>query len=431
MIPSGADFIELFRKLPGQGFGRREAPFEDPVGDVSIAQSHDRCAKDGYSRGRQNEPGGERAFANAARRPIVVRIDGDDPCHARIPARRQHQRDRRADRDADNCRLPNIDLVEVRRRPLVEILGRVRGFWNIRPPVPGIVKGMDREVLLELGNDFLEYVELGSERMQEKEVWAHPSPDAADSYAAEIHIFDGNPGGPDQCCGPLRGRPQGFDDVGEYDQHHEECQEGNQYPGHVHGAIPQLTWPRQQAVARQQALVPVIPQNSIRQQEFARERIRPSSDPMFAIIDVLGTFIVDLFNLRGRLEVEDLFLRHPLNITRRPPPPRPGCEGVPDLAHKLPPEAADHSITRPRWAARATASVRLSASSLARIAATWNLAVWSEIPSRRAITLLEAPSAMAASTSCSRGVSETRLAPSSRSDSSDVGELASSSRSRT
>src|SRR5262249_36983229 len=48
---------------------------------------------------------------------------------------------------------------------------------------------------------------------------------------------------------------------------------------------------------------------------------------------------------------------------------------------------------------------------LARIAATWNLAVWREIPSRRAITLLEAPSAMAASTSCSRGVSETRLAP--------------------
>jgi hypothetical protein len=29
------------------------------------------------------------------------------------------------------------------------------------------------------------------------------------------------------------------------------------------------------------------------------------------------------------------------------------------------------------------------------------LAVWSEIPNRRAITLLEAPSAMAASTSCS------------------------------
>jgi hypothetical protein len=36
-----------------------------------------------------------------------------------------------------------------------------------------------------------------------------------------------------------------------------------------------------------------------------------------------------------------------------------------------------------------------------------------------------APSAMAASTSCSRGVSETRLAPSSRRDSSEVGELAS------
>jgi hypothetical protein len=166
MTRSRSDPIELFRKLLGQGFGRREAPFEDPVGDVSIAQSHDRCAKDGYSRGRQNEPGGERAFANAARRPIVIRIDGDDPCHARIPARRQHQRDRRADRDADNCRLPDIDLVEVRRRPLVEILGRVGGVRNVRPAVPGIVKSVDRELLLELRNDFLEHVELGSERMQ-------------------------------------------------------------------------------------------------------------------------------------------------------------------------------------------------------------------------------------------------------------------------
>jgi hypothetical protein len=44
--------------------------------------------------------------------------------------------------------------------------------------------------------------------------------------------------------------------------------------------------------------------------------------PMFAIIDVLGTFIADLFNSRGQLEVEDLFLRHPLNITLRPPPQR-------------------------------------------------------------------------------------------------------------
>ena len=97
---------------------------------------------------------------------------------------------------------------------------------------------MDREVPLELGNDFLEYVELGSERMQENEVRARPSLDAADSYAIEIHIFDWTPGGPDQCFGPLRGRPQGFDYVGEYDQRDEDCQDGNQYPGHVHGAIP-------------------------------------------------------------------------------------------------------------------------------------------------------------------------------------------------
>src|SRR5262249_17055614 len=103
---------------------------------------------------------------------------------------------------------------------------------------PGIIEGMDREMLLELRNDFLEYVELGSERMQENEVRADPSSDAADSHAAEIHILHRNPGGPDQCFGPLRGRPQGFEDVGKYDHRDEDCQDGNQYPGHAHGAIP-------------------------------------------------------------------------------------------------------------------------------------------------------------------------------------------------
>src|SRR5262249_48430017 len=77
MTPSGADFIELFRKLLGQSFGRRQATFEDSVGEVSIAQSHDRRAEDWHSRGHQNEPGGERALANAARWPIAIRIDGD------------------------------------------------------------------------------------------------------------------------------------------------------------------------------------------------------------------------------------------------------------------------------------------------------------------------------------------------------------------
>jgi len=35
---------------------------------------------------------------------------------------------------------------------------------------------------------------------------------------------------------------------------------------------------------------------------------------MFAIIYVLGIFIVDLLKSRRRLEVENLFLRHQLNI---------------------------------------------------------------------------------------------------------------------
>jgi hypothetical protein len=43
---------------------------------------------------------------------------------------------------------------------------------------------------------------------------------------------------------------------------------------------------------------------------------------MFAIIYLLGTFIADLFKSRRWLEVENLLLRHQLNITLRRPPQR-------------------------------------------------------------------------------------------------------------
>jgi hypothetical protein len=38
---------------------------------------------------------------------------------------------------------------------------------------------------------------------------------------------------------------------------------------------------------------------------------------MFAILDALGTFVADLFKSRRRLEAENLFLRHQLNIALR------------------------------------------------------------------------------------------------------------------
>jgi hypothetical protein len=44
---------------------------------------------------------------------------------------------------------------------------------------------------------------------------------------------------------------------------------------------------------------------------------------MFAIIYLVGTFIADLLKSRRRLEVENLFLRHQLNILLRRAPQRP------------------------------------------------------------------------------------------------------------
>src|SRR5207249_10385876 len=49
-------------------------------------------------------------------------------------------------------------------------------------------------------------------------------------------------------------------------------------------------------------------------------RISASSDAMFAIIHLLATFIADLFKSPRGLEVENLFLRHQLNIALRGAP---------------------------------------------------------------------------------------------------------------
>jgi hypothetical protein len=47
-----------------------------------------------------------------------------------------------------------------------------------------------------------------------------------------------------------------------------------------------------------------------------------SSRAMRAILHLLGTLVVSLFKSRRRLEVENFFLRHQLNIALRPAPHR-------------------------------------------------------------------------------------------------------------
>jgi hypothetical protein len=48
---------------------------------------------------------------------------------------------------------------------------------------------------------------------------------------------------------------------------------------------------------------------------------------MLSILYVLGLFAADLFKSRGRLQAENLFLRHQLNIALRRAPPRPRLRG--------------------------------------------------------------------------------------------------------
>jgi hypothetical protein len=60
----------------------------------------------------------------------------------------------------------------------------------------------------------------------------------------------------------------------------------------------------------------VVPENSIRPDS------RGESDAMLAIFHLLGTYLANLFKSRRRLEAENLFLRHQLNIALRRRPPR-------------------------------------------------------------------------------------------------------------
>ena len=49
---------------------------------------------------------------------------------------------------------------------------------------------------------------------------------------------------------------------------------------------------------------------------------------MFAILHALGVFVADLFKSQSRLEAENLFLRHQLNIALRQTPPRLRLRGA-------------------------------------------------------------------------------------------------------
>lgn len=76
------------------------------------------------------------------------------------------------------------------------------------------------------------------------------------------------------------------------------------------------------------------------------------SDVMFVILQALGSFACDLLKSRRRLQAENLFLRHQLNIALRRAPPRPRlhrsdramlvwitriCPGLLDLAQVVKP----------------------------------------------------------------------------------------------
>jgi hypothetical protein len=57
---------------------------------------------------------------------------------------------------------------------------------------------------------------------------------------------------------------------------------------------------------------------------------------MFAILYALAIFVTDMFKSRRRLEAENLFLRHQLNIALRRAPPRLRLHGSDRCVYRKP-----------------------------------------------------------------------------------------------
>ena len=61
---------------------------------------------------------------------------------------------------------------------------------------------------------------------------------------------------------------------------------------------------------------PVVPANHIRT-DLCDEKNQRMIETMLGILNLLGTFVGNLFKSRRRLEIENLFFRHQLNIALR------------------------------------------------------------------------------------------------------------------
>jgi hypothetical protein len=66
---------------------------------------------------------------------------------------------------------------------------------------------------------------------------------------------------------------------------------------------------------------------------------------MFTILHALGMVVADLFKSRCRLEAENLFLRHQLNIALRRAPPRLRLHGIDRRSAGM----DDQSLAEPAW----------------------------------------------------------------------------------
>jgi hypothetical protein len=84
---------------------------------------------------------------------------------------------------------------------------------DIGPAVTRIVAGIDSELLCQLGNDFLEDIELRAQCMEQHEVGAAPRLQISQLYATDIRVVDGDARIPQSAGGSCRAAAERFDYV--------------------------------------------------------------------------------------------------------------------------------------------------------------------------------------------------------------------------
>src|SRR5947199_8136779 len=232
VAPSVADPVQLTSQGRGQRALSVYAALEDALHDRIEAQPRDRRAKhrDVVQAEQNVRQHGTSSYTAPA--VVVVGIDRDDGADTGVVSGGKQQGDAPTDRFPHDHSISNVELVQKLRYARDEELGRIGRLWNGGVAMPGVVQSIDPKPFREVGDDFLEHIELGSQGVQQDQGRSLATGDVAKLRALYVDIADGNVRRPVEAIRCHRSGAERLYHVGHRNECGERTQEYHCLPGH-------------------------------------------------------------------------------------------------------------------------------------------------------------------------------------------------------